>query len=334
MDAFNLSHSHDLNDIYAHARKYPLEFPWFKAGSNPCTACHNPHIARRNQDDPDLATLSVMSMPDEHDDLYGDGDGDGDSSDGDEGSAVSERMGRWSSAPVYVAPNAEPSAQNTPDYNTFCLYCHEKSVVISNDDRPYYHGGQAGELLAITWLENGGDGVQSGTYIVPGDKHGYNISTGYAAVDAPFNITAGTNDPGDIILSCMNCHEAHGSENDYMHRRSINGVALGVVVSGVTNERGAHCTPCHTEDADGGWKDTHHGGGFANDNPYTAKAHPSCDYCHGANTRSDPNFPIPCEDCHFHGSYVDENDKYSAEGIANGVKYVKPDFSPYRRKTF
>nr|WP_320050961.1 cytochrome c3 family protein [uncultured Desulfuromonas sp.] len=353
MEAFNKSHSHDLNDVYNHAILNADEFPWFKEGSNPCTACHNPHLARRNHSDPEDPTLTVMSMPDEHLSLYGDGDGDGDSSDGDEGGAVSERMSKWSGSPIYIAPTGEPAAADTPDYNQFCLYCHASSVLISNDDRPYYHGGVAGQLLAIKWLENGGDGIQTGVYSVPGDKHGYNTATGYAAVDSPFNIYGTSNTPGDIILSCMNCHEAHGSENDYMHRRWINDLALGVVVSGVTNERGAHCVPCHTEDTasstgsqPGGWKETHHGGGFSNDNPYTANKDRSayftdpngdgkyCEYCHGASSNASADFAIPCEDCHYHGSYVDEYDKYTATGQANGVKYVTPDNEPYRRKTF
>ncbi|PLX96186.1 MAG: hypothetical protein C0620_02955 [Desulfuromonas sp.] len=353
MEAFNKTHSHDLNDIYTHAITNPDKFPWFHTGSNPCTACHNPHLARRNASDPDNPVLSVMSMPDDHLSLYGDGDGDGDGSDGDEGSATSERMDKWSGSPIYIAPTNEPAPANTPDYNQFCLYCHESAVAISNDDRPYYHGGVAGQLLAIKWLENGGDGVQTGVYIVPGDKHGYNTATGYAAVDSPFNIYGSSNVPTDAILSCMNCHEVHGSENDYMHRRWINNIALGVVVSGVTNERGAHCVSCHTEDTvsttgsqPGGWKETHHGGGFSNDNPYSANKDRSayftdpngdgkyCEYCHGASSNSSSDFAIPCEDCHFHGSYVDEYDKYTPTGQANGVKYVTPDNAPYRRKTF
>ncbi len=341
LEAFNKAHSHDLDDIYNHAINHPDQFPWFTEASNPCTACHNPHLARRNHENPDNPVLSVMSLPDEHLSLYGDGDGDGDSSDGDEGSAISERMNKWSAAPVYISPNNEPAPVDTPDYNTFCLYCHSAPVAISNDDRPYYHGGTVGQLLAIDWEDNGGDGVQSGTYIVPGDKHGYNTATSYAAVEAPFNIYGTSNVPGDVMLSCTNCHEPHGSENDYMHRRWINNTALGVVITGVTNEAGAHCVPCHTEDPDGGWKQTHHGADvvdgevlFQNDNPYVANAHGGCTYCHGATQRSDPDFPIPCEDCHFHGSYVDENDKYTAAGQAAGVKYVKPDKSPYRRKTF
>ncbi len=154
--AFNTTHGHNLSDVYQYAIKNPILFPSFKAGSNPCTACHDPHVARRNHADPEDATLSVMSLPDEHGDLFGDGDGDGFSADGDEGSAVSERMSRWSSAPEYVAPYNEPDPDDTPDYNTFCLYCHENAVE-TTETYPLHFTSTSGFLLPIDWLNMSGD---------------------------------------------------------------------------------------------------------------------------------------------------------------------------------
>ena|GEM_PF-406188 len=368
LDAFNTTHGHNLSDVYQYAINNPTLFPSFKSGSNPCTACHDPHVARRNHYAPSDATLSVMSLPDEHGDLFGDGDGDGLSSDGDEGSSVSERMTRWSATPEYLAPFNEPDRDDTPDYNTFCLYCHDEAVETS-ETYTLHCCSSLGYLLPIDWLNvsgDTGDGIQATsygvpTYVVPGDKHGVNISTGYAAVDPPFNIYGTSNTPVDAILSCVNCHEAHGSDNDYMHRRIINGKPLGQVITGVSVARGDHCVPCHTEDsvtvrpfASGlSWKATHHGrvdglDPFDNDNPYNsglvrdadyAYQNPNgkttyCRYCHGADSNSSVEFLIPCENCHFHGSYVDEFDMHSPEGSAKGVKYIKPDNFPYRRKTF
>lgn len=348
LDAFNTTHGHNLSDVYQYAINNPDKFPSFKAGSNPCTACHDPHVARRNHSDPIDATLSVMSLPDEHGDLFGDGDGDGLSSDGDEGSSVSERMSRWAVAPEYVPPLNEPDAVDTPDYNTFCLYCHNEAVETS-ETYTLHCCSSLGYLLPIDWHNvsgDTGDGNQTGTYVVPGDKHGLNIATGNAAIEAPFgDPNNDTNLENDFNLSCTNCHEAHGSDNDYMVRRVINGIPLGVVVSGLTTARGQHCVPCHEEDSmirpNGTmrWKDTHHGGPSAsnNDSPYSPNAHVAdggCIYCHGSSSSSSDDFPIACEECHYHGSYVDEFDKYSPEGIARGVKYVTPDNYPYRRKTF
>lgn len=335
LDAFNTTHSHNLNDIYNYAIENSTLFPSFKEGSNPCTACHDPHVARRNHANPTSATFSVMSLPNKHGELYGDDDGVGSGS-------VNERMSRWGLAPVYIAPYNEPDAVDTPDYNTFCLYCHSEAAKTSGD-YPLHVGGVSGYVLPINWLDplgNTGDGEQDGAYIVPGDKHGLNIATGNAAIVPPFGNTDDANLEKDIILSCLNCHEAHGSDNDYMHRRVINGTPLGVVISGVSAARGQHCVPCHEHDgrerSDGTlmWKNTHHGGGSTNDNPYSARKYSGCDYCHGAASNNSSDFPIACEECHFHGSYVDEYDKYTPEGIARGVKYVKPTFKPFRRKTF
>lgn len=322
MDAFNKAHSHNLGDIHDYAS---TNFSWYTEDSNPCTACHNPHLVKRNKAFPNDRTYTVMSMPDDHENLFGDGSGE---SAADHATSVGAN---------YTPPTDEPTGLQTPDYNQFCLYCHE-NVVSTSIIRTDYHAATPTTFMAIDWTTEGGDGNQTGIYSPPGDKHGINEATDAAAVDAPF--TTASNLPADDALQCVNCHEAHGSENDYMHRRSINGIPLGVVITGETNERGNHCLPCHTEDTGGNkWKDTHHGGGFTNDNPYKASltraGYPNkCEYCHGASSSSDPNFPIPCEDCHFHGSYVDEYDKHSAEGQAAGVKYVKPDFAPYRRKTF
>jgi len=333
MEAFNENHSHDLDHIYDYVEgngtySRPTDFTFFTANSNPCTACHNPHLAKRNKSSINNRTLTVMSMPDDHESLYG--------WDTDE-SAADWNSGLMAS-PSYIAPTGEPTGANTPDYNSFCLYCHQYEVPSVLHTR-HLDGATVSYYEPIDWTTDGspdGDGNQTGIYDPPGDKHGVNNATSTAATDAPFNGAA------DVALSCMNCHEAHGSENDYMHRRSINGTALGVVIAGTTNERGNHCLPCHTEDAGGNkWKDTHHGGTgalAANDNPYKAQqldrdgdgSNDGCDYCHGASSQASPDFPIPCEDCHFHGSYVDENDKY----VDPSVKYIKPDKAPYRRKTF
>ena len=85
LEAFNLAGSkHDLNHVYNYAAKNgsyvspATDFTYFTDNSNPCTACHNPHIAKANRSDVVNQTLSVLSLPDNHDDLYGDGNnGDG-----------------------------------------------------------------------------------------------------------------------------------------------------------------------------------------------------------------------------------------------------------------
>ncbi|MEA3464804.1 MAG: cytochrome c3 family protein, partial [Thermodesulfobacteriota bacterium] len=335
LEAFNSTGSrHNLNYIYEYvegsgAYSRPSDFPYFSAKSNPCVACHNPHLAKANRSDVDDQKLSVMSLPSEHSDLYGDGDS---------GDGLSERMKDfagtkyqspyyYNSTTTYEPGNASVyDGSNLPDYNTFCLECHENRTPTDLHDS-HLNGASIDYIEAIDWIDTSGDVAGAG------DKHGKNDNTTAVVTRAPYGSTGG------YVLSCLDCHEAHGSPNAYLIRRSINGEALSGTVGAGDHDRGNQCRQCHKDDYEvfGGstpalintWKGTHHGGGATN--PYSASqdfiAGRKCD-CHDVPTASDPDFPIPCERCHFHGSYIpNPSSPYAAARIS-------PKIAPFLRKTF
>ncbi len=342
LEAFNSTGSrHDLQYIYEYVEgtgtySQPNDFPFFTAQSNPCIACHNPHLAKANRSIPADQTLSVLSLATDHDDLYGDGTaGDGSSE------RMSDFAGTKYQAPYYYAltstfepgGDATQDGTNLPDYNTFCLSCHDNRV-------PTFSHVNHLDGTTISYIEKINWSI-TGDYKI-GDIHGKAIPKA-VVTHSPYDITS-----GGYILSCLDCHEAHGSPNAYLIRRMINGKSLNSTVSVGDHDRGNQCRQCHKDDyalaADNpndnlinSWKNTHHGGGSAN--PYVPQLHKTdtsnnCEYCHGAAMNSSSLFPIACENCHFHGSYVDENDKHTTIGQTNGVKYIKPDQLPYQRKTF
>ncbi|MFP7753980.1 hypothetical protein ACLG6S_04860 [Thermodesulfobacteriota bacterium B35] len=68
MATMNQVSYHNLYDIWNFANG---RFSWFRADSNPCNGCHNPHLAKRNQSAPADPGLSVMSRPSDHFSLWG-----------------------------------------------------------------------------------------------------------------------------------------------------------------------------------------------------------------------------------------------------------------------
>jgi hypothetical protein len=111
--AFNQTSYHNLKDIWSFAQG---NFSWFEEYSNPCNACHNPHLAKRNWTDPDNPLLSAMSKPSDHFSLWG----------------TTELMSGYSYEAPYCSgtANREPggtgthNGSTTPDYVGFCTDCH------------------------------------------------------------------------------------------------------------------------------------------------------------------------------------------------------------------
>lgn len=122
LGAFNLSSSyHNLYDIQRFAE---TKFSFFKETSNPCVACHNPHLAKRNKAYPADPTYTAISRPTDHEKLWGDD--------------ANERMSNYTSyrPPYYFGSTATYEPNNSalhdgslvPDYNAFCLDCHQYQV--------------------------------------------------------------------------------------------------------------------------------------------------------------------------------------------------------------
>ena len=313
MAAFNQTSYHNLYDIWKFVF-YDGNFSWFTSSSdsNPCNACHNPHLARRNCSAPKDVTLSVMSRPSDHFALWGTtatianpqtmysvyGNGTQYESPYCSGGLSTDREPAKS-----TSTTADPAAEkNTPDYVALCTDCHNKS---SNIYSSTISGGPR-TLLPIDWST--------------GDQHGaFFAGTGTRALKPPYSSGSQTSFPYYIqnttnyVLSCLDCHEPHGSPNITLLRRRVNGGDLvgaittaalpdppGTGTNNSNRELGYLCMRCHQQDNSTvsatippKWENVHHG---VTNRPYFRGGRCAC---HGG--RGPWWKPIACDKCHFHG---------------------------------
>lgn len=276
LDAFNQASYHNLYDIMTFLNKDTTYGPWFATIGNPCSACHNSHLAKRNWDSSQTGfpLLSTISMPGVTDSLWGE----------------TQLMSSYFS---YEAPfailntNREPAGvgdqngANTPDYNSFCTSCH-------NPDKTIWSTTLNRDLKKVNFGDTG----------LGQEKHGALARDGSGFFRAPYAAAAALK--SNFILSCLDCHEPHGSQNIMLLRRRINGEDLeGTVTS--TDDMSYVCKRCHTDDlaAGGGtgqanrWQYIHHSAPGA---PYAQAT--TCTDCHST---ADGSTPVACGNCHGHG---------------------------------
>lgn len=230
----------------------------FNSDADPCVACHPPHAAQRNHPvaiDGEGKLNTAIRRPSHYksavsaDLLWGD--------DANERmSFYAASVGGTYQAPYYADTTSgryEPDGStsepiggwgsNTPDYVTFCLDCHQYAQ---------YDTERSANVKAIDWSA---------------ERHG-----GYPANDcaswcanegstrAPF-----TNLSANYVLSCLDCHEPHGTHTRlHLVRRMIN----GELVAGDTG----------TCDQIADWVTI-------------------CERCHVLEHPSSP-----CSSCHYHGA--------------------------------
>jgi hypothetical protein len=274
MTAFNQSSYHNLYDIWNFLSNKETYAAWFAKIGNPCSACHNSHLAKRNWDSgqPNFPLLSTISLPGGSVSLWG------------EVEVMSAYL-------TYQTPYAffetweparvgEQDGANTPDYVAFCTSCHNQNNTILSTTLNR-------ELKKINW-EN------SGLYR---NKHGQLSRDGTDSFREPYASAAALTT--NFILSCLDCHEAHGSENIMLLRRRMNGENLeGNIAS--TDAIGNVCKRCHMDDlaaaagtgAANRWQYVHH---LVVDAPYSETV---CTDCHAT---ADGSTPIACGVCHGHG---------------------------------
>lgn len=287
MAVFNQTSHHNLYDIWNFAK---TNFSaWFTSDSNPCNACHNPHKARRNWSAPQDVSFSAISKPSDHFVLWG--------------TTAAQTMGGVYGTdyePPYsdstnltyepaASADAATGRANTPDYVALCTDCHNTSKTI-------YSTTLGRDLIKIDWSA--------------GDQHGVVAGSGTRVLKAPYSTTT------NYVLSCLDCHEPHGSPNITLLRRRANGDDLvGVITTALPNplspatpgnnhnrELGYLCMRCHQQDSGTGtsttnpptWESVHH---WVSNYPYNQK---SCSWCHGGGGPNKP--PIECDKCHFHGA--------------------------------
>ena len=229
-DAFNPTtgdtpSSHELADVLNHAMGRDLGFT---SSTNPCLVCHDHHTAQQNYP----VTLSGMGgiktairRPTDYDDpptnLWGDEDAT---------SGNNERMLDYTAkyqAPYRVggttyepAGDATADGSNLPNFKNFCTsQCHVREDVYSTE--------RGGNLRPIDW---GSSGDQHGTGHDDENEWGYTI--------APYG-----NNTNNYVLACTDCHETHGSENEWLLRTCVNGKDnISVPAPGKWWQ---FCTACH-----------------------------------------------------------------------------------------
>ena len=138
---------------------------------------------------------------------------------------------------------------NLPNIITFCLDCHSHQIPTS---------GQPDDLVIIDWGASG-------------DQHGLRHGDGGMGDTLP---PYGDNSR-NYVLSCMDCHEPHGSGNEWLLRTCVNGkdnISIPLTGKGKWYD---FCTACHV---------------FDPLNPGTNMYH-----------KPEPTSPLGCPDCHEHG---------------------------------
>ncbi|MBW1744556.1 MAG: hypothetical protein JRJ47_14185, partial [Deltaproteobacteria bacterium] len=233
---------------------------------NLCEGCHNPHRAQQHNYPVGSQGTSPISLPSTHDgnwDVYG--------------AKTTERMNSYASPYTYLAPRNYPrsaggyepdggtqqNGANIPDYVTFCTDCHNSSNDIWSTQLGRY-------LHKFDWAT---------------EKHGRGAATDDDYED--FYWYGGPyldSQAGSYVMSCMDCHEAHGSSNSYLARATVNGGSANLT-RGDVNPWGDWCRRCHA-------RISHDPG------PHTYSF--PCTQCHP--TIVDPPGVGNTCDCHYHGA--------------------------------
>ncbi|MCD6320020.1 MAG: hypothetical protein J7M03_04995 [Candidatus Desulfofervidaceae bacterium] len=212
-DVFNPTNgsSHNLQDILNFVKtKWPNTFG---NESNPCNACHNPHLSQRNY---------PIVRPTDRNNIWGD-------EPGERMSDYAAAHGGQYQAPYRYDSGYEPDGSTTtdgsnlPDYVTFCTDCHNDTNVIYSTTLGRY-------LKKINWSN------PNRTYGLTGDYHGSitrcfgvdgnpDPDLNWGSLKDPYHTVNYTN----FILSCTDCHEVHGAVNGYntttpyFLRKTVNG---------------------------------------------------------------------------------------------------------------
>ncbi len=200
--------AHDLKNIRGYMKG---KWGWgdVNAEVNPCGTCHNPHQATKDY---------PCSLPSSHGntwEIWGDDP---------VGSGKNEKMADYLDTgeiyqPPYKIPEGEEleyerDADIQPNYVEFCLECHQYSQ----------NSFQHGTVTAIDWE---------------------NADMGKAAANrdwSPLKLPYGSGSFGKYVLCCTDCHEPHGSRNEWLLRTEVNGT---IVEINEAREWFDFCTACH-----------------------------------------------------------------------------------------
>jgi len=220
--------SHMLKDVRDETLKGESEWGFSSTGSqvDPCSGCHNPHKAKKD---------FPCSLPSAHANIYA-WEVWGDDS--------SEKMNHYTSyywAPKRVNGGFEPdgtltqNGSNVPDYVTLCTKCHTKDNVI-------YSSRLGRNLFRINWLADGDFHGTRPRNDGPGDKSG---NEEFGDLIEPYkDKVGGAYTYNNYVLSCTDCHEPHGSPNEFLLRKTVNGTPVDII--GGNGLWSDWCHTCHS----------------------------------------------------------------------------------------
>jgi len=252
----------DIQDYLKNKWNFPI-----RDNVQACSGCHNPHRAQYDSHGnsyPRTASrltgqklVSVVSRPIDHSKdnnawkLWGD-DLDERMSyyalnrDGGGGTYQAPCQYPWSSrcssGPPPRCLQCEPDGSSIQDGSnvfdsvTFCQDCH------GNASDPVHSTRLGRDLDIIDW----GSGAMS-------NQHGQNSDNGVGAggryLNAPYPRNAMMSASPDYVLSCLDCHEPHGSPNEFLLRQEVNGVQVNVVHGGPISGGNwcDFCSACHEQ---------------------------------------------------------------------------------------
>jgi len=233
---------HNLSDIKTFITD-PLRSSWgYTSSSNPCGACHNPHSVQgdpanspNNTKSPSTRGYPVV-RPSEHATNYNNLWGDE--------ALTSERMSVISSnlywAPKRLGSGYEPDGSSTQDgsnmanYVSLCYDCHNITNVI-------WSTRLNRNLKRISWASgdfHGGVAKNDGNDGFPGES---------GDLLEPYKVS-GSYQKANYILNCTDCHEPHGSPNEFLLRPTLNGYQANVENGGPISEGKWYyfCSACHS----------------------------------------------------------------------------------------
>ncbi|MBW2109778.1 MAG: cytochrome c3 family protein [Deltaproteobacteria bacterium] len=202
--------AHDLVNIRNDALQGYWSWGNDRSVINPCLGCHNVHRATRD---------FPCSLPSGHEnkktwEIWGDESG--------------EKMADYVGGRIYQPPfkaggsSYERDAYTQPDYNTMCLECHGRDGGLAS--------AQHENVIKIEW----------GLTVSHGRKAAGALDNG--PIRAPFQ----SSQVGYYVLCCTDCHEPHGSRNEWLLRTEVNGVT-GIEVNG-SMKWFQLCNACHQVD--------------------------------------------------------------------------------------
>ncbi len=203
--------AHDLADIVEHALKNNWGWGYFTAKINPCLGCHNPHRATEEY---------PCSLPSGHSnkatwEIWGD----------DPGEKMADYLG---AGEVYQPPfkvgktTHERDASTQPNYVELCLECHKDQLASSQHGTvgAFFFGG-------IEW-----DGIT-----MHGSGHGLHE---LGSLNLPYD-----DEDKNYVLCCTDCHEPHGSSNQWLLRTEVNG--KDDITMRWDGDFFEFCTACHKD---------------------------------------------------------------------------------------